>query len=250
LANIDEIKYGAFDSINFLTSPWSIAVEEQFYVVWGLIGLLFLRHMFPKNQVVKFFIFGLLVISLFFRLAHVADTRVLYYHTLSVMPDLLMGCLLAVLWYENPAFFQKARLWKPWQSFSVYLIGFSIILFKNLIFQGVFQVAERYVIALFFAFIILDQIVHRRKFPSTVLHAMALRLGKISYGLYMYHLVVLYLVNKYVFSHLNFSERAMLFYGFAAFCYVLVSWLLVVLLSKLSYRFFERPFLKLKDRWG
>ena len=37
LANFDEIWYGANDPINFLTSPWSVAVEEQFYLFWGIV---------------------------------------------------------------------------------------------------------------------------------------------------------------------------------------------------------------------
>ncbi len=249
LANFDEIKHGAFDSINFLTSPWSIAVEEQFYVVWGLVGLFFLRPMQNSKKVVRFFIFGLLVISLFFRIVNLEDARVLYYHTLSVMPDLLLGCLLAMLWYENPALFQKMRTWKSWQIVLIYISGLLCVFAKNIIFQRELIVLERYVIALFFAFVIADQIVHHRKIPLRMFHAVALKLGKISYGLYMYHLVVLYLVNKYWFSQLNLAGMSAVFCGLMALIYLVVSWLLVVLISVVSYRFFELPFLRIKERF-
>lgn len=250
LANFDEIKYGAFDSINFLTSPWSIAVEEQFYVVWGLLGLILLGTNRTKKQILKFFIYGLLVISIFIRLYNFEDSRVLYYHTLSVMPDLLIGCLLAILWYENQALFAKLKSIKFWQILLIYLVGFTLILLKNLIFKDVLVVAERYFIALFFAFIITDQVVNRRKIPILMLHNSALRLGKISYGLYMFHLLVMYLLNKFWLSELNLDNATPLHFMLYAGVYVVASWSIVVLISKLSFAYFESPFLKLKEKFG
>ena len=48
LANFDEIIHGANDPINFLTAPWSVAVEEQFYLFWGIALYLLLNtsHIF------------------------------------------------------------------------------------------------------------------------------------------------------------------------------------------------------------
>ena len=250
LANFDEIKYGAFDNINFLTSPWSIAVEEQFYVIWGLLGTLFLKFGVQKAQRMKYAIYLLLAASVLFRIMNFDDSRTLYYHTFAVMPDLLFGCLLALLWYENPALFVGFRRMKLHQSLVIYMIGFALILTKNLVFIGALVVLERYFIALFFCFIIVDQIVHKRKFPILRLHNTALGLGKISYGLYMYHLVVMYILNKFWFSKLHFESEGTWAYVFTSLIYLISSWLLVVLISRLSYRFFEEPFLRLKSKFG
>ncbi len=249
LANFDEIKHGAFDSINFLTSPWSIAVEEQFYVVWGLLGLLFFGLMKPNKVYLKYAVYALLCVSLLFRWMHWEDARVLYYHTLSVMPDLLFGCLLAIYWEKNPSFFESLKQVSKTKIMLVYALGFLMILFKNIIFSGSLVIFERYAIALFFCFIIVDQIVNERKISWKWFHNRALYLGKISYGIYMYHLLVMFLLHDYIlrdFDYKGFSKINLLL---GAVIYVLAAPTITVFLSWLSYKFFEQPFLKLKGRF-
>ena len=69
-------------------------------------------------------------------------------------------------------------------------------------------------------------------------------LGKISYGIYMYHVFVIFLV--YPFANKYFLEKGAniiqnnLFLYF--FCY-----LITIVLSIVSYEFFESKFIRLKD---
>jgi peptidoglycan/LPS O-acetylase OafA/YrhL len=79
---------------------------------------------------------------------------------------------------------------------------------------------------------------------ARLLAAPALRyLGKISYGLYAFHLVVISAVHRLVSMS-----------GVAASLAPLITFLLalsaVVFLSGLSYRYFETPFLHLKERFA
>lgn len=249
LSNFDEIRVGAFDSINFLTSPWSIAVEEQFYVVWGLLGLHFFGLMKPNKVFLKYAVYALLCVSLIFRWTHWDDARVLYYHTLSVMPDLLFGCLLAVYWDKNSAFFDGIKQVPTTKIMIIYALGFLMILLKNFIFAGNLVIVERYAIALFFCFVIVDQIQNERKISWTWFHKRALYLGKISYGIYMYHLLVMFLLHDYLlrdFDYKGFSKIDLLL---GAVIYVLAAPTITILLSWVSYRFFEKPFLRLKGRF-
>lgn len=250
LANFDEIKYGASDSINFLTSPWSIAVEEQFYVVWGLLGLLFFGLMKPNKVYLKYAVYALLCVSVIFRWMYWEDARVLYYHTLSVMPDLLFGCLLAVYWEKNPAFFDGIKQVPKTKIMLIYALGFLMILLKNVIFVGSLVIFERYAIALFFCFVIVDQIQNERKISWTWFHKRALYLGKISYGIYMYHLVVMYLIKDYLLIDYFESKEIwnINFIGFSL-AYAVLALASTIAISWLSYRFFEKPFLRLKGRF-
>ena len=249
LANFDEIRVGAFDSINFLTSPWSIAVEEQFYVIWGLLGLLFLSLMKPNKVYLKYAVYALLCVSLVFRWMHWDDARVLYYNTLSVMPDLLFGCLMALYWDKNPAFFDKIKEMSKTKIMLIYGLGVLMILFKNIIFAGNLVVFERYAIAFFFCFVVIDQIQNQRLIKSKVMRKTCIYLGKISYGIYMFHLVVMYLTSQFLMPKaalIALSSSQLIVY---ALLFVGASITMTILLATLSFIYFEKPFLKLKERF-
>jgi peptidoglycan/LPS O-acetylase OafA/YrhL len=72
----------------------------------------------------------------------------------------------------------------------------------------------------------------------------AIYLGRISYGLYVYHALAAYITSKLLIGHLaSFSGPIYLLKG------VLVLGLTIVMAS-ISYRYFEAPFLKLKKRYA
>lgn len=249
LANFDEIRVGAFDSINFLTSPWSIAVEEQFYVVWGLLGFLFLGMLRGNRRYLKYVIYLLLGVSFIFRWLNWQDARVLYYHTFSVMPDLLFGCLLAIYWDKIPSFFEALNGVSVQKIRLFYFLGFSMILFKTFIFAGSLVILERYAIAFFFCFIIVDQIINQRKIQWVWLHKSAIYLGKISYGIYMFHLLVMFLLHDLFLQNLDFKHFSNFALLLNAILYILTSFVATVTVSWLSFKFFEQPFLKFKSKF-
>jgi peptidoglycan/LPS O-acetylase OafA/YrhL len=83
--------------------------------------------------------------------------------------------------------------------------------------------------------------------PRALLHIdvpVVNQLGKISYGIYMYHFPVLYLI-LYAFQQLNIPEGPITNVGL--YITVIGGTLLV---AALSYRFFEQPFLRLKERFA
>ncbi|MCA9073907.1 MAG: acyltransferase [Planctomycetaceae bacterium] len=69
-------------------------------------------------------------------------------------------------------------------------------------------------------------------------------LGKISYGLYMYHPLVMYGCFAFIHSHLGSHSRGLLYNGLVYGTVVLLS----IGVSLLSHRFVEQPFLRLKNR--
>ena len=70
-------------------------------------------------------------------------------------------------------------------------------------------------------------------------------LGKISYGLYMYHFmiipIILYILNKYKFTTNEFYLNFIIYF---------TTILITILVSAFSYYFFENKFIKLKSKFS
>ncbi|HIP35385.1 MAG TPA: acyltransferase [Crocinitomix sp.] len=245
LANFDELYYGINDSINFLTAPWSVAIEEQFYLFWGVLFYVLSKTILNKQLTMyklPLIVLVLLLLSFMFRLYHHTEHRLLYYHTIAVMPDILIGALLGYFYMLKHRWIKSLENLSKNKIILVYFIGLSIILFKNQIFFGPFIVLERFVIALFFAFVILDQISFNCSFLKVENIKGTAFLGKISYGLYMYHLVVMYVLEKSIdFGSLNDYVSITLFFILSVF--------LTFIIALLSYQWFEHPFLTLKKKF-
>jgi len=238
LANFDEIWNGANDSIGFLTSPWSVAVEEQFYLFWG-IGLFILSRM--KFLKPEYLILIMYVVSFYFRWYYLQDHRMIFYHTLSVGQDILMGAIIGLLLFRENRFFDKLKTIPKIWVILIYLGGFLMCVAKNKIFSGDFMIMERFALSLFFAFIILDQVRGEHSFFKFGSVKMFNYFGKISYGIYMYHLVIMYLVLKGI-------EQVEHGGYWLIPTYLFVSLFFILLVSGLSYRFIEAKFLNLKPK--
>jgi peptidoglycan/LPS O-acetylase OafA/YrhL len=89
-----------------------------------------------------------------------------------------------------------------------------------------------------YLFALIIQNVYRLKRFLPIFDSFLLRyLGKISYGIYVYHVAVLWLVTVGDFAHLN------------QFFTYLVALALTVIVSSLSFYFLEKPISDLKDRF-
>lgn len=227
-----------------LSVLWSVAVEEQFYLTWplilSLVPLKKFRFVFPT----------IMALSLIFRSFYTGDNdhdfAVRYFHTFSVIGDMALGGLFAYLVsYENKF---KTFITNMSRSLIVmiYVLTLVFTLFKDQIFvPGVAVVFERIVIASLFGLIILEQNYARNSFYKMGRLKLISSLGVFTYGLYCLHFLGLYFAIKIMNSmHLNGSLNAV------AFSMIVVALLLSVGISLMSYHFYEKWFLKLKDKFA
>lgn len=240
ISNFEEIWTGWKDSISFLTVTWSVSIEEQFYMAW--VALIAIIPSFRKGKNYPIYFITLILISIIFRFFNMGDERTIYFHTLSVVSDLAIGGLLSYVCFSSKILDRFKHMSKLMIGF-IYILGLSIILASTKLFPGYLVGIERIVIGLFFAFIIFEQVYCSNSFYKADKVLNFFKLGEISYGIYMYHCIVIYFVQQII---LKYDMNNSLF-GFIAF--VFASGYLTLILSRLSYAYIEQPILNLKKHF-
>ena len=102
------------------------------------------------------------------------------------------------------------------------------------------------IFSVIFAFIIGEQEYSQESFYKFGKFKLLASWGKLSYGLYVWHLVMIWLIF-YLFKTLGIQPAVDSPYVFLF--QIVLCFFGTIALSKLIYRFFETPFLKLKDRF-
>jgi peptidoglycan/LPS O-acetylase OafA/YrhL len=239
LGNFNVIFNGAADA-SILNVLWSVSIEEQFYVFWPL--LLFLvprQHYFAAFSV-------LITGSLAFTGLYADNYDMAHFHTVSNISDLAVGGVAALLVRDNSGFREwVAGAGKKSIAFAYVSLIVVLLCYTKLDSIPYINVATRFLISVLFAFVILEQNFGRNSMFKLGKIKVFDTLGKYSYGLYCLHFVGI-LAAVRLSNMLGFSGTLA---GVVLFETVL-SLLLTVAMSWLSYHFFEKWFLKYKKNYA
>jgi peptidoglycan/LPS O-acetylase OafA/YrhL len=237
LSNWNFYLHGYPDNIILITF-WSLAVEEQFYLVWP-----FLFYYLPQAGRVKVICF-IWLLSLALRMTS-ANPVLSYFSTLTAAEPLLLGALLCVLEKQERLGLIR-RLVAPALLLGVLVLGAVFVLNDNLANWNPLLMRYGYSgIDLLLAGLLYGVLAGRwRSFWREVFSAGWLCwLGRYSYGIYMFHWFILQMFMTEVQSlWLRAGGHPDMVYWVVR----AAGTLLVLLCAFLSYRFYERPFLRLK----
>lgn len=225
LSNFDNIYNGPPLGIG-LGPTWSLSVEEQFYAFWPFIILV----LFKANQL-KSIIAVLLVIVLLNVLFIIHP-----FHTFSAIIELFSGALLAFVFIYHRNLFAKLVELSRVKIILLYILGISCIF----IYAEANIFAFRLFFIAFFCFILLEQTLCKNSIFKLRRLKYIDYLGKISYGLYMWHmhaLLIVYAIFKYV--SINEVLKDYLVIPVSGLC-------LCIVISHISFKYFELPFLRFK----
>jgi len=213
---------------------WSLAIEEQFYIVWPivLLGLVLIRL---KPQVIIGVILFLIFVVYLRRVALWNDGvwwMQIYTRTDARVDSLLIGALAAFVfrYFRVPPLLSKAMMYVS------LLVALSTFAYFGRVQPSRFLYHSGFtLIAVLFAFVVFG-LSNSNSVLGKALSCRPLRfVGKISYGLYIWHLPVFRVLARHMETGTRISRLGLgLFLAFTA---TLISWYAV-----------ERPALKLKNR--
>ncbi len=220
---------------------WSIAVEEQFYLLWPLI----VRARRSRNIVAA--ALAMLAISMVARsICWMSDapSSFVWTNTLTRLDPLAGGILFAVLTMRrrfNP---------HPLLRMALLVLGVGMILLVSATCDPIRS--PNSALTLFFGYpavtvgcvAILAAFLGMRLNAATLPARAGIYLGKISYGLYIWHMLALEAAVKALARPIPFAGDWIESSSFTALCALGFT----IAISAASYRFLETPFLRFKSR--
>jgi len=245
-----------FTHSHFLDHFWSLSVEEQFYIFWPLLLLLipekWMKHFFLSVITLGFvfrIVFYFIHHSGIFRFFSDPVAVALYPLPFNHMDAFAFGAYLSR--YSIPK--AKTQFWAllalipiigfAAQYISTGNIGAISALGYPLLMPAAYQYIWGYTLLNYFFAITIQAVAKEGLFNSFLELPFMRYLGKISYGLYVYHFPVVWFAGRLrdILPPLSESTTQVLI--------TLTAFSGTLLIASLSYRFMEQPLLNLKDRF-
>jgi len=211
---------------------WSISLEEQYYVILPFFTLWLLKQKKQMIHVSIIVIFTLLVLSklivIYFQFKHP------FIYVLPISGECFFFGFILGLGTYNSYLIKRNPL-------ILFFSGIALLMIVNLLPSRLVisynQLLVYLLLALGFGFIFISIVFGNSRLLNLLFNnKLLIYLGKISFGLYIYHWLILEKMNPFFKN----SSSVIQLLG------ILIIFLITVLIAALSYELFEKRFLKLK----
>ncbi len=243
LSFVPDVAYAMYKHVPYAEQAWSVGVEEQFYVIWPLLIALVVRKKKTLSMLV-----GVIVFYTAIKMASIILTSK-YEHNVGISEfyqfwqNFCIDCMAIGGIGAYLLFYKKEKvlniLYNKYLQIALYVIvtiitirGFAIPYFTYQLY------------ALIFVVLILN-LASNPKSIITLEYKPLNYLGKISYGLYMYHNIVLAACLKFLIN-----EGITLNSVWGNILYYIVAITVTVAIASLSYEYFEKWFIKTKVKYS
>jgi peptidoglycan/LPS O-acetylase OafA/YrhL len=212
---------------------WTVSIEEQFYLLWPLL----MKVLSRRGMIVA--ATGIFVLATASRMVWMLAGQsggFLYYGSTSRADSLALGILLALF---------ADRLPRPTRYVRLLILGWGLcgwMIAAAWLNEQPGPVDMRMVMGHLLVAVCAGAILYAGLHSTSPIlrHPWLVRLGKMSYGLYMLHLTGILIAVKFLHPMWGWQLLAAKGLGLA----------LTVMLAWASYRWFESPFLRWKDRFA
>lgn len=245
LENYQMLLLDNFPKTTPLSVFWSLCIEEHFYIFWML--MIFILS--PK-RILPFLIISILIAWI----ARYFDPMIWRNHNIT-QNDLftnidyfatggILGWAVAINYDKVSNFVLSiSNLWK---YLFILLVLLLVIFQEQILAESIpyISIFKPTIIAIAFTLLIAIFIPSESTIRISDKNVMSL-LGKISYGLYVYHIIFIHVLFQY------FLKNNILMDDWATVClFIIITMGGSIIVSLLSYRFLEKPFLVWRERFG
>ncbi|ALL23961.1 acyltransferase family protein [Bacillus tropicus] len=222
-----------FNQISPLNHFWSLAVEEQFYVVWPFIISLGLYYIKKQSRMILLICLGAFASALVMAILYEpgVDPSRIYYGTDTRAFSLLIGAVLALVWPSN----RLANKIIPKARFILDVVGgialiIILVMFWKTNQYDPFLYKGGMVLLSIATALLVANLAHPASRIAQFLRFRPLRwVGVRSYGIYLWHYPILTLTTPKVNA------------GDFSIIRAILQFLLIILIAQISWKFIEKP---------
>lgn len=218
---------------NLVAHCWSLAVEEQFYLLWPMLAALLMRRQANLARALVFIVLGVWCWRWFLLATTDASTHYLYRALETRADELAVGCLMAVL--------VRSPIWRGRLAAIVRLPGMALALIaavyacsaydsigKTFKYGFAFMVEPPMIALLILSTVLVSG--QKGWLAAAINNRFVVHVGQISYCMYLFHGLIGYAAQRVVEAHTGSAALGLV----AAFAGIIA-------LSSASFRWFETP---------